>query len=318
MQSNWSSKTNNSIFFEERSGISISEKVGTKNRDLDRRLSTCWSCIFDCAVFCDHLRHQGQFVIHPRLLFSIKRKILNNVIKSCDQRRATKAPVELWVKRVSRRVLRTAFYGNLCQKKFPTLPISIVRGSNTIKWTNASSYTEWQLRRNFTIKSRGTEQHEQKWRALVFWEISTVGVFFQKQTNGNLLYVSNERGMFHLSNELLLSWMRDYAARQAKNQFCPESKCPPGTLWILLAYTFPADGRILSDPSEGCVQRRTMIKRLLLVHVGIVFLAGRWLLGALGRGGFLVVLGMPRCAGTSECYGEPTGGTDRETKTFAG
>ena len=49
----------NSIFFEEKLGFSVFGEAGTRNRDLGQRLSICWFCIFDCAVFCDYMRHRG-------------------------------------------------------------------------------------------------------------------------------------------------------------------------------------------------------------------------------------------------------------------
>ena len=78
--------------------------------------------------------------------------------------------------------------------------------------------------------------HVERWRPTngnaahkFFWEVSNYGCFVWKSKQMALWYTFNERGIVHLSNELLLPWMRDHEARQAKNQFCPENKQPPGT-----------------------------------------------------------------------------------------
>ena len=62
----------------------------------------------------------------PMLLSSRKGIILSNVIKKFHETRARKAPVELWMKRVLRRVLDTLlFWRNLGQKKFSFFPFRL-------------------------------------------------------------------------------------------------------------------------------------------------------------------------------------------------
>ena len=170
----------------------------------------------------------GQFVIQPRQLFSRKRIILKcYVINICNKRRATKAPVELWVKRVFRRVLKTVlFWGNL-RWKFPSLPFRLCEAQafliNKCFKLNYEVTIEKKKFLNLIARNGDIQRTEMK-RPTFFGRFRTTRVMSSKSKQRATCYTSNEKSIFYLSKELLFPWMHNYAVRQVKNQFRPETK----------------------------------------------------------------------------------------------